>query len=97
MAFKALNSVRKKPIIIKCENLKTNKQVTKRKREKLMRVNNTLGSFEWTIINFASKFKLQVEGLDPHKNLVFSPHMRRWFMYLAKDSKMARRCEQTSI
>ncbi len=59
-----------------------------------MRVNHTLGRFEWTITNFASKFKLQVEGLDPHKNLVLSPHMRRWFLCLVKDSKMVRRCGQ---
>jgi hypothetical protein len=92
MAFKALNFVKKNLIVVKCENLKK-KRVTKRKREKLVKVNHTLGCFDWTITNFASKFNLQVEGLNPHKNLVFSPHLRRWFLYLAKDSKMAKRCE----
>jgi hypothetical protein len=72
MAFKAPNSVKRKPLVIKCENLKK-EHVTKRKKEKLVKVNHTLGCSKWTITDFASKLKLQVEGPDPHKNLSSFP------------------------
>jgi hypothetical protein len=42
--------------------------VTKRERDKLMRVSHTLGHFEWVVINLASKLNLLVESLDLHKN-----------------------------
>jgi hypothetical protein len=42
-----------------------------------VRVNHTLGRFVWTIIDFALKFKLQVEGLDPHKNFSFLPKFEK--------------------
>jgi hypothetical protein len=72
MVFKAPTSVKRKPFVVKCENLKE-KQVTKRKREKLVKVNHTLGHFEWIVIDFAPKLNLQVEGLDLHKNLSSLP------------------------
>jgi hypothetical protein len=56
--------VKRKPLVVKCENLKKT-QMTKREKEKLVRVSHTLGHFEWTIIDFASKLNLQVEGLKP--------------------------------
>lgn len=43
--------------------------MTKREREKLVKVSHTLGHFEWTVIDFASKLNLLVKGLIPHKNL----------------------------
>jgi hypothetical protein len=70
MAFKTFRSMKREPLVIKCENLKE-KQVTKRERKKLAKANHILGHSEWTIINFASKLNLQVEGLDPK----FSPHI----------------------
>ncbi len=64
--------MKREPLAIKCENMKE-KQMTKRERKKLAKVNHILGHSEWTIIDFASKLNLQVEGLNPHKNLSFLP------------------------
>jgi len=72
MAFKAPSSVKREPFIAKCENLKE-EQVTKRERKNLVKVNNILGHSKWTIIDFVSKFNLNVEGLDLRKNLNFLP------------------------
>ncbi len=72
MAFKAPSSLKKEPFIVKCENLKE-KQMIKRKKEKLVKVSHTLGHFEWIVIDFASKLNLVVEGLNPHKNLCSFP------------------------
>jgi hypothetical protein len=47
--------------------------VTKKEREKLMRVSHTCGHFEWIVANFASKLNLQIEGLDLRKNLSSFP------------------------
>jgi hypothetical protein len=42
MVFKAPNFVKRKPLVIKCENL-IKEQVTKREREKLVKVSHILG------------------------------------------------------
>jgi hypothetical protein len=64
--------VKRKPFVVKCENLRK-EQVTKREREKLVKLSHTLGRYEWIVINFASKHNLQVEGLNLHKNLSSLP------------------------
>jgi hypothetical protein len=38
-----------------------------------MRLSHTLGHSKWTIINFTSELNLQVERLDPCKNLSCLP------------------------
>jgi len=68
--------MQREPLIVECENLKK-KQVTKRKKEKLVKVNHILGHFEWIITNFASKFNLQVEGLYPSKTLSSFPTSKK--------------------
>ncbi len=44
-----------------------------KKKKKLVKVNHTLGRSEWIINDFASKFNLQVEGLNPFKTLSSFP------------------------
>jgi hypothetical protein len=68
MAFKAPSSMKRKPLVVKCENLRK-EHVTKIKREKLVKVSHTLGRSKWTVTDFASKLNLQVEGIDVCKNL----------------------------
>ncbi len=64
--------MKKKPFVVKCENLRK-EQMTKREREKIVRVSHTLGRSDWIITDFASKLNLQVEGLNPRKNLSSLP------------------------
>jgi hypothetical protein len=97
MAFKAPSFLKKELFIVKCENLKE-KQMMKRKKEKLVKVSHTLGHFEWMVIDFASKLNLLIEGLNPHKNLCSFPTFEEvGELCLAKDNRMAKRCKKTNI
>jgi hypothetical protein len=62
MIFKAPSFVKRKPFVIKCENLRKD-QLAKREKEKFVKVSDTLGCSKWIITSFASKLNLQVEGL----------------------------------
>jgi hypothetical protein len=71
--------------------------VTKKDKEKLMKVSHTFCHFEWIVTNFASKLNLQVEGLNLHKNLnsfptyeevvsVFSKKTTKWLKGVNKQA-----------